>query len=198
MTVFVRFPLQSKENCWWYGQYRKWAILICQWYLCFCRCSSNCERKVSVNRRFILTTTCTGFQCHRIVKHNWKLFQLKAIERNGWIEIPNFKDSILTDIDSPNLVIPGRILEEKRVYKIRAIVILENGFQISETRIFVTNFPPAVTTEIGGCSITPREGFAVITEFNISCSGWNDTDRPLSYEFRFVIHNIYVTGQNYF
>lgn len=83
-------------------------------------------------------------------------------------------------------------MEENSAYKIRAIVILDNGFEISEKIIFQTNSPPAVTTERGGCSIIPREGFAIITKFNISCSGWNDTERPLSYEFRFVIHDAYV------
>ena len=116
------------------------------------------------------------------------LFHLKTSGEKHWAEVPNFKENILTDIDSPNLVIPSgkQILQERSEYKIGAVVTLDNGFTIAEEMAFVTNSPPHVSDEQSGCSVTPNEGFVLTTEFNISCSGWTDDDLPLNYEFRSV------------
>ena len=113
--------------------------------------------------------------------------------KNDWMEVPNFEDKILTNIDSPNLVIPGgekQILEENSSYKLRAIAILDNGFNIAEEMTFVTNSPPRVEEENGGCFVEPSEGFVAITKFNLSCFGWIDANLPLSYEFRSVIDDL--------
>lgn len=102
--------------------------------------------------------------------------------------MPNFQENILTDVDSPNLVIPGgkQVLQESNEYKIRAVVALDNGFKIAEEMTFVTNSPPRVSEKQDGCFINPDEGFVLTTKFNISCSGWTDADLPLNYEFRSV------------
>lgn len=151
-------------------------------------CTLNCGKEISVNRRVVLTTSCTGFRCHKVFKYNWELFQRKTMAKNDWMEVPNFEDKILTNIDSPNLVIPGgekQILEENSSYKLRAIAILDNGFNIAEEMTFVTNSPPRVEEENGGCFVEPSEGFVAITKFNLSCFGWIDANLPLSYEFRY-------------
>ncbi len=104
----------------------------------------------------------------------------------GWKNVPNLKDKILTDINSPNLVIPGdkQVLEENNKYKIRVVVTLPNGFTFGEEIMFVTNSPPRVSDGQGGCFVAPSEGFVLKTEFNFSCSGWSDDELPLNYEFR--------------
>lgn len=98
--------------------------------------------------------------------------------------VPNLEDRILTDINSPNLVIPGdkQLLEENTKYKIRVVVTLTTGFTYAEEIPFITNSPPRILD--GGCSVTPTEGLVLTTEFEISCSGWSDEDLPLNYEFR--------------
>lgn len=103
-----------------------------------------------------------------------------------WLEVPSFKNKILTDIDSPNLVIPGdeQLLEKSSKYKIKTVVTLWNEFTFTEDFIFLTNSPPRADSGRNGCSATPAEGFVLTTEFNISCLGWLDDDLPLSYEFR--------------
>lgn len=35
---------------------------------------------------------------------------------------------------------------------------------------------------VGTCNINPSHGVAIHTDFNISCTGWLDTDQPLRYE----------------
>lgn len=100
--------------------------------------------------------------------------------------VPNLEDRILTDINSPNLVIPGdeRLLEENTKYKIRVVVTLTTGFTYTQEITFITNSPPSILDGRGGCSVTPTEGLVLTTEFEISCSGWSDEDLPLNYEFR--------------
>ena len=44
---------------------------------------------------------------------------------------------------------------------------------------FKTNSAP----RLGSCSVTPEMGYAVTTEFTISCKEWEDEDLPLTYEF---------------
>lgn len=141
---------------------------------------------MSVNQRFTLKTACSGLLCHRILKYNWALFKLRTTGEKDWDEVTNLNENILTDIDSPNLVIPGgkRVLQENHEYRICALVTLNNGFTIAEEITFVTNSPPRASYGSGGCFVTPSEGFVLTTEFNISCSGWMDADLPLNYEFR--------------
>ena len=50
---------------------------------------------------------------------------------------------------------------------------------------FVVNSLPDEKSEGGGCSVTPDDGFAVETLFNITCVGWNDEDKPLKYEYHY-------------
>lgn len=141
---------------------------------------------MSVNQRLTLKSSCSGPLCDRIFKYDWLLLKREFSREKDWIIVPNLEDRILTDINSPNLVIPGdkQLLEENNKYKIRVVVTLANGFTFAEEVMFITNSPPRILDGRGGCSVTPREGLVLTTEFKISCSGWSDGDLPLNYEFR--------------
>ena len=141
---------------------------------------------MSVNQRLILKSSCSGPLCDIIIKYDWLLFKLKVSSTTDWMIVPNLEDRILTDINSPNLVIPGdkQLLEENTKYKIRVVVTLTTGFTYAEEITFITNSPPRILDGRGGCSVTPTEGLVLTTEFEISCSGWSDEDLPLNYEFR--------------
>ena len=143
---------------------------------------------MSANQRLTLRASCSGPLCNRIARYNWLLYKLQSSGDKYWIEVPSLEDKILTDIDSPNLVIPGdgNVLENSSKYKIRTIMTLSNGFTFAEELIFITNSPPRIADERGGCSVTPNEGFVLTTKFNISCSGWLDDELPLNYELRFA------------
>lgn len=151
----------------------------------FSRCTTNCGAKVSANRRLTIRTSCSGLLCNRIARYSWLLFKLKSYGED-WLEVPSFEEKILTDIDSPYLVIPGdeQLLEKSSKYKLRTIVALSNKFTLTEEFIFLTNSPPRAESDGGGCSVIPAEGFVLTTEFNISCFGWLDDDLPLTYDFR--------------
>lgn len=57
----------------------------------------------------------------------------------------------------------------------------------SEISFHTNSAPFLLDVEVGGCFVTPMEGYAVTTEFVISCQGWEDDDMPLKYEFRYVL-----------
>ena len=142
---------------------------------------------MSANRRLTLKSSCSGPLCDRIIKYNWLLFKRKLPGDKDWINVPNLEDKILTDINNPNIVLPGNeeVLEENNDYKIRVVMTLANGFTFREEVMVVTNSPPRVS-DGGGCLVTPHEGFVLTTGFNFSCSGWTDDELPLSYEFRWA------------
>lgn len=48
------------------------------------------------------------------------------------------------------------------------------------SQFFTIDFPS------GTCTVTPKNGVAMNTSFTISCSGWADPDRPLTYEFAYL------------
>ena len=47
------------------------------------------------------------------------------------------------------------------------------------------NEPPTA----GNCSVKPLEGKPLATKFNVSCEGFQDVDKPLSYEFLYSMDN---------
>ena len=42
----------------------------------------------------------------------------------------------------------------------------------------------------GSCDVNPKNGSAVVDEFTITCSGWQDDHQPLSYVYYTVQNNI--------
>lgn len=70
------------------------------------------------------------------------------------------------------------------IYVVKAVAKLDEKTQFEGKFTFVVNSPPRKTPKTR-CHVTPMEGEAVLTDFIISCSGWNDEDKPLIYEFRY-------------
>ena len=53
------------------------------------------------------------------------------------------------------------------------------------SKTFEVNEPPTK----GNCSVKPLEGKPLTTEFKVSCEGFKDVDKPLSYEFLYSMDN---------
>ena len=70
-------------------------------------------------------------------------------------------------------------------YAVRASVQLDDGEKFDSNFSFVVNSPPKKSALNGSCHVVPTEGQAISTDFLITCSGWHDTDKPLTYEFRY-------------
>ncbi|XP_068682590.1 polycystin-1-like protein 2 [Montipora foliosa] len=150
------------------------------------RCKINCGQKVTANKRMIIESTCRGLSCQNVQQYNWTLYRLNQEAYNEtWVTI-DLKDKTLTDLDSQNLVIKGKLdendenaLDDDSVYKVIGSVYLDDDTVEESDITFKTNSAP----RLGSCSVTPEMGFAVTTEFTISCEEWEDEDLPLTYEF---------------
>jgi len=107
-----------------------------------------------------------------------------------WMEITDLTDRILTELDNPNLVLAGKLdenrysLEMNTTYKINGSIILEGGRVLEDEIIFQTISPLSVPKK--GCNVTPVEGFVLETNFIVNCSGWLAEHVNLTYTFRFV------------
>ena len=63
-------------------------------------------------------------------------------------------------------------------------IVLEGRSETSGkvTTVVKVNKPP----KEGSCTVTPKDGLPLETEFEVSCSGFIDPDEPLAYEFFFT------------
>ena len=126
-----------------------------------------------------------------IIGYRWSLFKMSP-EESGlcWMEITDLTDRILTELDNPNLVLAGKLdenrylLEMNTTYKINGSIILEGGRVLEDEIIFQTISPLSVPKK--GCNVTPVEGFVLETNFIVNCSGWLAEHVNLTYTFRFV------------
>ena len=66
---------------------------------------------------------------------------------------------------------------------------MEGGFHVNNSgrvsKTLEVNEPPTA----GNCSVKPPEGEPLAPEFNVSCEGFQDVDKPLSYEFLYSMDN---------
>ena len=44
----------------------------------------------------------------------------------------------------------------------------------------------------GNCDIHPKKGYALTTNFSISCNGWIDEDKPLTYTVRVIKDSTFI------
>lgn len=58
-------------------------------------------------------------------------------------------------------------------------VVFKDNSGVSSRYSVVTNIPP----KDGSCIVSPSEGIVIETQFQITCTGWEDEDSPLWYEF---------------
>ncbi|XP_015751283.1 PREDICTED: sperm receptor for egg jelly-like isoform X1 [Acropora digitifera] len=152
------------------------------------RCKINCGSKVAANKKMVIESTCKGLSCKSGQRYNWTLYMHDPMAYDEtWLPVIDFKEKTLTELDSPNIVIKGKLdewdnaLQDDSVYKLVATLYLDDD-SVEESEItFKTNSAP----HFGNCSVTPESGYAVTTEFTISCQGWSDDDLPLCYEFRY-------------
>jgi len=126
-----------------------------------------------------------------IIGYHWSLFKISPEEFiPSWMEITDLTDRILTELDNPNLVLAGKLnenrysLEMNTTYKIKGSVILEGSRVLEDGLIFKTALPLSGPEK--GCNVTPVEGFVLETDFIVNCSGWLAEHVNLTYTFRYV------------
>lgn len=152
-----------------------------------CSCIYNCGPAVIPKKQMIIESNCTGDICGTIVRHNWSLFKI-GDSTLSWVQISDLAERILTDLDNPSIVLTGKLgdneysLEMNTTYKIKASIIIEGGLIIENDLTFRTVKPLSVPKK--RCSVKPKEGFVLKTNFSVDCSGWHDENKYLTYNFR--------------
>ena len=68
-------------------------------------------------------------------------------------------------------------------------MVLKGRFPLGKfgrvSKTLEVNEPPTA----GNCLVKPLEGEPLATKFNVSCAGFHDVDKPLSYEFLYSMDN---------
>lgn len=150
------------------------------------RCKSNCDKRVTNDKRMVLETKCKGISCKTVTSYYWTLY---IRQKEEWVVVRNLERMASTDLSGPSIVLTGHDpgLKQASLYKMRAQAFLRDGSSESEYYEFLTNEPPhRVDGLLQGCSINPYSGEAVITEFNIKCGGYMDANQPLTYDFSYL------------
>eukprot|EP00466_Bigelowiella_natans_P000982 jgi/Bigna1/136060/aug1.32_g10768 len=96
----------------------------------------------------------------------------------GGFDLGN-RDNRRTGLNETRLVIAAGVLQAGVVYQFRASATAYGitGASIVQVQM---NFPPAS----GSCQASPSVGQALLTEFLLSCTGWEDEDMPLKYKYQ--------------
>ena len=127
-----------------------------------------------------LEPRCEGKLCNSIIETTWSIHALNSSSHKCKIGhrfvVKDFSScTVSTTTRNPH-------------YKIMAVIKIQGEndvFKEHYAEKAVLNSPPFLSKGSRGCFVTPSEGFAVETIFNITCFGWRDEDEPLTYEFRY-------------
>ncbi|XP_022803093.1 sperm receptor for egg jelly-like [Stylophora pistillata] len=150
------------------------------------RCLSNCGEKVTPQDDLLLEAHCAGHSCDKVSRYKWSFhlvnqedLSVQVVHHLRSYSQMNGQRFLMEDIsklrDDSNKQI---------IYVVKAIVQLDKKTKFEGRFPFLVNSPPNRTSNTS-CHVTPMEGEAISTDFLITCSGWNDEDKPLVYEFRY-------------
>ncbi|XP_062619009.1 polycystin-1-related protein-like [Saccostrea cucullata] len=128
-------------------------------------CVENCNSKMNPSSQFSVQGKCLSCNLYEKVEYDWSLL----VEESGEFQDVNELDSLLvTDTKSSVLVFKSSTLTGGRTYRLRLSASVY-GYSKSFTEYeFITNLPPYG----GSCGINPTSGYALETEFIISCNDW--------------------------
>ena len=145
----------------------------------FSSCKDNCDAKINPSRRVALEKLCKDSLCGRSLAYRWSLFKTSVDNQSRWVPDQKFQDKIRTRLTSPRLVTRPGVLEPNAMYKFVLTVQRRGGHPGHSEYQVTTNSPPAG----GKCAVRPLSGITLETTFSFTCSGWEDPDRPLQFEF---------------
>ena len=141
-------------------------------------CRDNCDAKLNPSRRVALEKLCKDSLCGSLTYH-WSLFKTSVVNQSHWVPDQKLQDKIRTKLTSPRLVTRRGVLEPNVRYKFVLIAQHHGGRSGYSEYQATTNSPPAG----GNCEVRPLSGITLKTTFSFTCSGWEDPDSPLQFEF---------------
>ena len=152
-------------------------------------CLSNCGEKVSPQDGLLLEATCQGEACSKISNYTWSLYVVNQ-SVDGFSVSQVHHVNIYLQMNTRRLLIHEifKLQDDTRKhvrYAVKASVKLDCGKEFQGNFSFVVNSPPRRLSVGASCHVVPVEGEAISTDFSITCSGWHDVDKPLTYEFTY-------------
>ncbi|RUS75939.1 hypothetical protein EGW08_016304 [Elysia chlorotica] len=106
------------------------------------------------------------------------------VERERLV-IQLYPEQTLTALDQPSLVIKPGELDQGRTYFVQVTAKSQDGTIGKAMAYFKINQSPRK----GRCTIRPREGWAMETNFKVFCKGWQDEHEPLRYAVGYSLDN---------
>ncbi|XP_066287702.1 uncharacterized protein [Branchiostoma lanceolatum] len=140
-------------------------------------CFVNCNDRINPSERLVLVTSCDN--CPADAAYSWSLRDAPASFGRADLD---WAAETATGRTSQDLVLKANVLTVPGEYTLRLDVISASGFQgvggVGFTEALVNvNEPPTS----GACSVSPASGTTTSTLFSVSCRGFQDSDRPLTY-----------------
>ncbi|XP_070569906.1 polycystin-1-like protein 2 [Ptychodera flava] len=143
-------------------------------------CISNCYDVIDAAQPLIAEVTCENCASGQNIQYSWKLFYTASSLGLGAFQEESMDQSFTaTGTSSSFIYINSGNLGNGYTYKLKANLTMSDGFGTA-TWAFVTNSPPTS----GNCSVTPTSGYAVESNFVVTCANWEDSHTPLEYAFR--------------
>lgn len=149
------------------------------------RCLINCRQKVIPSVKLSIESICQGSQCSNIMSYHWILYEENPCDQIVRKRRNYLKLMASTPLDSKRIVIKEKSLIGGKNYRLTVLVRTTDDFMGMSAYEFSAALPPSG----GTCTIEPASGIALTTYFNLSCSNWTNYSIPLSYQFRYRLHN---------
>ncbi|XP_038058560.1 polycystin-1-like [Patiria miniata] len=149
------------------------------------RCVRNCGTKINPQKQLALAVECSncGNQTDDL-QYTWNVTGLEDGASESGFEIT--KDTV-TGGNSPYLVIKSTIFLQHLSARFSVTISVLHSLS-REAGYSEYHYESGGVPTQGVCSISPREGTALSTEFIITCTGFDSDEKPLHYEY------LYSTG----
>ncbi|XP_068673513.1 polycystin-1-like [Montipora foliosa] len=149
------------------------------------KCIKNCAAKVNPATKMSLRGAAQSSGNKKISEYKWTIKECLN-NKDNCKDVSKDEYTLPKDMKQDFLIIPAGFFKGGRVgYK----VVLEGGFHKSEwgmvSKTLKVNEPPTA----GNCVVKPAKGEPLAPKFNVSCEGFQDVDKPLSYEFFYSMDN---------
>ncbi|CAM9512545.1 unnamed protein product [Lampetra fluviatilis] len=143
-------------------------------------CEYICSEHVTTTEPLVLSVECVN--CNDdAVSYQWELMSRNNI-------VSNFAAMTSTGTEDGGLVVLEDMLEIGEEYQIRVRVGTASRAAAEATYAFSTSIPQSN----GTCTCNPESGFAAVTLFQLSCSGWtseSESRQQLTYTFKAVLNH---------
>ncbi|KAI8502563.1 hypothetical protein Bbelb_192650, partial [Branchiostoma belcheri] len=140
------------------------------------RCNSNCNNRINPSKRLALQAVCENCLQHEQLVYNWTLQQAPPGYRRS---IFNWETDTTTGNYLPDLVVQTNIFTKPGAYVLRVDVRRAGGVSGFAEYRFEPNTPPTA----GVCTVSPETGVAMVDEFSVQCTGFADSDLPMTFAF---------------